>query len=119
VDSIAGLSSHDVQYLFDYVFGTGPVPYCPPYPPDSILPVTADTLEVRDRVVPPGQRTQKVDLWLSSRDTLEALAFAFGTGARPHPSFLILLVSLLLRNLISDARAFLSTFHLYIRVELP
>ena len=80
VDSISGVSHSDCMYLLYYIFRGGPPPNCPPYPPDSVLPVTTDTLEVRNLVVPSGQSYGKVDLWLKSTDTVFGLSLPFQYG---------------------------------------
>jgi hypothetical protein len=79
VDSIAGISINDVQFLFDYIFRGWSEPFCPPFP-DSILPVTEDTIEIRYTTVLPGYDSWTVEFRLKSIDSINGFSFPFAYG---------------------------------------
>jgi len=76
VDKIPGLTNNDIQYILNYLFRAGPRPNCPPYA-DSLIQVTNDSLEVRNRAVPPGISKCKVEFWLHSTDTVPGVSIPF------------------------------------------
>lgn len=77
IDSIPGINHHDPVRMSEFLFLSGTLPYCPPYPADSILPITSDTLEIRGNTVNPGLASKKVDLWFHSKDDLRGYSLAF------------------------------------------
>ncbi|MFW9842623.1 MAG: FG-GAP-like repeat-containing protein, partial [Candidatus Thorarchaeota archaeon] len=88
IDSIAGITNHDLQFLINYLFLLQGAPYCPPYPPDSILPITQDTLEIRNSAVPPDSSRARVELWLKSQDDLLAMSLPFQYACTTSAVFL-------------------------------
>jgi len=77
VDSVNGLNHNDVQYLANYFYASSaPEPNCRPYPVTDI-PVSDDTLEIRNTVILPGQDSGKIDLYLKAGGAVQGLALPF------------------------------------------
>jgi hypothetical protein len=84
MDSINGITNHDAKYLCHYLYCNGQAPYCPPFP-DSILPVTDDTLKIRNTLVLPGRGDVRIDFWMKPTDTIFALSFPFSYSCATSP----------------------------------
>ncbi|UCD94681.1 MAG: hypothetical protein JSU69_01115, partial [Candidatus Zixiibacteriota bacterium] len=84
IDSISGVTNHDLEFLFYYLYRNGPSPYCPPFP-DSTLPATEDTLKIKHTFVAPGQVKVGIDFWLKALDSLRALSFPFTFSCPTSP----------------------------------
>ncbi|MEW5923598.1 MAG: thrombospondin type 3 repeat-containing protein, partial [Candidatus Zixiibacteriota bacterium] len=76
VDGITGVNNHDFVYFYDYLFKMTVFLQCPPYP-DTILPVTNDTLLIKYAVVVPGQSKARVDLRYISPDPIGGISYPF------------------------------------------
>ncbi len=63
VDQIAGLNTNDCALLVDFFYQSGEPPQCGPKP-DTVLPVTDDTLEVVGGRVPAGETRCQVQVRL-------------------------------------------------------
>ncbi len=76
VDGWSNVNGNDLQRLIAYLFQSGSAPDCeltmePPFPTSD------DTLELRDRLVPPNSETWTVELWMSSQSAIDAVVFPF------------------------------------------
>jgi len=76
IDSINGININDAQFLLNYLFKGSDQPYCPPFP-DSIPPVTGDTLEIHNTLVAPGKTLARVDIWVKSSEIVTGFSFPF------------------------------------------
>jgi hypothetical protein len=76
IDSLPGLSNNDIQQLADYLYKSEALLNCPPYS-DTILPITNDTLEIRNTMVLPGNDFAKIDLWINSPNAIEGMSIPF------------------------------------------
>ncbi|MBN2227632.1 MAG: thrombospondin type 3 repeat-containing protein [candidate division Zixibacteria bacterium] len=76
IDSITDVNFNDAQFLIDYLFGYGDLPYCPPFP-DSTPPVTDDTLEIHNTLVTAGKTVARVDIFVKSADIINGFSFPF------------------------------------------
>jgi len=76
VDSIEGINNNDVQFMTMNMHSAGPLPFCPPFP-DSIIPISNDTLEIRNTKVLPQNNHCCISLWYKSYDSTWAFAFPF------------------------------------------
>jgi len=78
MDGLDGISLNDAAYLTYYLYDEGEAPLCPPFP-DSTPPLTNDTLEIRNTLIPPGVDNIKIDLYIHSPvgDTIYGASFPF------------------------------------------
>jgi len=76
VDGIYGITNNDVTTWIAGFFGTNPGWECQTVT-DSTFPISNDTLEILGTQVPAGESERRIDLWLSSADTVIGIAFPF------------------------------------------
>lgn len=76
VDGLADITNNDAHALIDYIFVAQSEVSCDCVP-DSAFPVSDDRLQVRGVIVPPGENSWTVQLWLDVIDDFHGLAFPF------------------------------------------
>ncbi len=76
IDGYAGVTINDIQFIYNWVFDGGPTPTCPAVL-ESILPVTDDTLYIRNAPVLAGETKHRIDLWFVPSTQICALSYGF------------------------------------------
>ena len=80
IDSIIGITNNDVQFLVNYFFEVGEAPFCSPFT-TSIIPISADTLEILGGRVLPGDSQTIVTIWQEAfhypQPSIQSFSFPF------------------------------------------
>ncbi len=80
IDGYKFVTINDIELMFNWAFLSGPPPTCPEIL-DSILPVTEDSLFIRNAPVISGETTHRIDLWLVPVTQIYACSFGFTYSA--------------------------------------
>ena len=76
-DNIKGITTNDQVYLWAYLYAHGNDPVCSFHLPDTVLPVSADTIVISNLVVPAGEDKWAVNISLKAAANLYAICFPF------------------------------------------
>ncbi len=76
VDELQGITNNDVVFLFGIMYEFETASECSPIA-DTSFPVSGDTLMFRNQIVPPGNDTWTVEVWLQATDEFLGLSVPF------------------------------------------
>jgi hypothetical protein len=76
-DGTGSITNNDAEVLMAYIFLGGASPFCAPISANNPFPSSSDTLQFRNVLVPSGQATCTVELWLKATGSYYGLAVPF------------------------------------------